>query len=214
MANNEPASPQKVNPFLLVLLGIVVIGGGIYYFTSQPKQQTPVAALPTSEATGSGVNDINHNRNVPESTNGGQALKENEAVEEREKDVIPISSLKCNPFLTPSMYVESSSSEHSNSAPNVIQPQPSVTPAPAPTPQPVIVTPNEPELRLGGVFARNGDKLALIYYNNRGNILRRNDTLRGSGYSLKIIESNSVTLADHNGKEIRLRLEKKPKGGA
>lgn len=77
------------------------------------------------------------------------------------------------------------------------------------------VTENKPsivseEVRLGAVFQKEHDKIALIYSGGRGHILREDDEIPNTGYTVKTIGTGHVVLTHKNGstKVLKLRGDK------
>lgn len=224
----DASNPQKVNPALLVVLGLVVVGGAIYWFTSMPKSSAPTAAVANVPAPG-GASNANNNFNqtsgVTKSNSQGQAGKNDNKLNEEKTS--GFSSTR-NPFLVPPVYATASISPDNQSQGSQTTITPTTTPTPKPSTSPAIspdekpdknnakVVQQEPEWRLGGVFLKSNDKLALIYYNGKPFIIREREVIKGSGYQLKHIASDWVSLASVYGDEMTLKIDEKAlkaKGG-
>jgi hypothetical protein len=210
MANNEGKSQQKVNPVLFIVLGVAVVAFGVSYYLSQPKNSasTQAAAVATVQKSGPNLEKV-------EETRDDSAQPIDSSVTNKNKDGKPVSNsetkpslmaLNRNPFLTPSIYLKSSTPISSTPTPTIT---PTPTPTPAIKPTSTEVKPKEPDLRLGGVFQKQNDEVALIYYEGKGQILRTNEVLKGSGYKVRNIAEKTVVLVQDDGKEKLLRIDDK-----
>ena len=216
MANNANKSAQKVNPVLLVILGIALVAAALNFILFKPGA-TPPRSTP---AQSSAVTELPGNNTVQPTANGNRSAKaDNNAAEVAKGETGPIflqqDALNRNPFLTPAIYLTRAQTQP-EAAPSGHQDIKAIPTGPSD-----VKAENKPdesgmELRLGGVFQKANDKVALIYFKGKGYILRENNLLKGSGYRLQTITPTSVTLVDDNGEEKTLKLAEnavKVKGG-
>lgn len=177
--NNPPK--QQVNPVLLVVLGIVVVGFVIYQFVLQPGT-TPVAVVnPKIDPGGTTTSTP-----VAESQTTVEALEDSEPQEQER-----MTAEKRNPFLVPMLYRP-------------------VDPSTSPSPKPLDSEKPEPEPKqefiLRGIFQKRNDKVALIYSSNKGYILREGNNIPETKYFVRIIQKDKVIVTDLQGIDKVLKI--------
>lgn len=225
MAKADGSSPQKVNPFLIVVLGIALIAVVINFVVSKPN--SPPAAAPPTVSPAPAATPVN----PPTATNIRTTDNDNKTtVNIQTKDSgTPMqvkqangnSVLNKNPFLTPSIYltVNHSSGDQNQTPPpnqNGTTNQQQISTKPNDNNNQVVTPPSNDELRLGAIFQKAQDRVALVYFHGKGYILRENDSLKNSTYKVKNIDDNSIVLVSDDGQEKTLKLNEKSiklKGG-
>jgi hypothetical protein len=190
-------SPQKVNPALLVVLGIVLVGAAVYHFTTSSETKPKVISSSSSIQTETPVSEGIEEDSLGKKTN------DTEDVTQEESLVNKVMSFVKNPFLVPEIYRKKPMEVGGSEAPELQKDSPELLKK-----QEEMEADMEP--RLGGIFKKRLDTVALIYYNKHGFILRENDRIPESEYVMKRIASDNVVLISNNGTEkvLKLRSEK------
>lgn len=179
MKTNEKP-PQQVSPVLLVLLGLILVGALLYIFVFNK--------------TSSPINTINQlvSNVVPQNTSKESPEKLDDEIDSVD-EITLVPSEGRNPFMVPSLY------RRINDELLKVEEKK------------LTITPLEEEKKkdvpkLGAIFIKRNDKVAVIYFENKGHILREQNLVPGSSYRVCAIDKDRVIITDEVGKETVLDL--------
>lgn len=188
-------SPQKeqVKPAYLVALGVVVVAAVIYFLNPGLFGIAPATKDSTGVNTNTSVESTATNNEVVEIAD----VRKEESSPSKTAIAIDLTNSSRNPFLVPSLYQKRE--EYPPKTPSLSKPL---------TNSPVTNGEEEtkPDLRLGAIFQKNNDRVALIYYKERGYVLREHDIVPVIGYRIQTINLRNVILNMNNGEHKILQL--------
>lgn len=218
---------QPVNPVLLVILGVVIVGGGIYYGAGYFNQPAPAVQLPSSvePAVASQASPVPSPPTEPQPNSKDSVLPE----QELSASQIPQASPAPSPLaetqpngnsVLPQKEISASLADDSSGAPlahrdpfepsNFYTRSVSAKNNPAPVPNLITV----PSVQKGSsgiewegvISAGNNDQVIIIRYKDNPYSLRLGDRLPGTQYIVGQVNQNSVLLMAPKGK---LQLNRK-----
>lgn len=193
----DKGNPQKISPmtWVLIIVGVPII---IYMFLSTyvfKPESTENTSQPVAAKTGQ------TNRSAQPTRVNQVTQPVNQAADEKNDQSVPVrlATADKNPFNMPAMYRDDFNK------PDAAQNDFSRGREEKNTAQPTAE-----ELRYSAVFEQQNDKLALIYAGNFGHVLRENDLIPKTEYTVKTIGSGQVILVHKNGsaKVLKLRGDK------
>lgn len=204
---------QPVNPLLLIILGVVVIGGGGFYAYTNFVQPSAAVSQPQPIATpvNTQVKHLVASQNAPpqiikNQKNDGSGPQVSPSLETTKNETISVFQSSRDPFFPSKLFIDIK--KKSRVDPNQ---------TPLPTPGPIVMitsspSPSQtppPEIIWEGIISSSNDQVLIIRYKNKPNYLRLGDKLVGTSYIVAEITSNYVVLLSPKDK---LQVNRKKEG--